>query len=125
MGENGGAILCARIIPLSVQGGGVMDAEKDFQDFRISDDAGIKGNLYHLGMSRGSTADGFISWIGTTTAHVSGFHRLDTLHLIEYRFQAPEATATQGGEFFSCLLYTSDAADDLLCVDLGGRRIIK
>ena len=24
-----------------------------------------------------------------------------------------------------CLLYTSDAADDLLCVDLGGRRLIK
>ena len=27
--------------------------------------------------------------------------------------------------YLSCLLYTSDAADDLLCVDLGGRRIIK
>jgi len=25
----------------------------------------------------------------------------------------------------TCLLYTCDAADDLLCVDLGGRRIIK
>src|SRR5450756_1985461 len=25
--------------------------------------------------------------------------------------------------FYICLLYTSDAADDLLCVDLGGRRI--
>ena len=25
----------------------------------------------------------------------------------------------------SCLLYTSDAADDLLCVDIGGCRIIK
>src|SRR5450756_3188229 len=25
----------------------------------------------------------------------------------------------------ACLLYTSDAADDLLCVDLGGRRILK
>ena len=25
----------------------------------------------------------------------------------------------------ACLLYTSDAADDLLCVDLGGRRTIK
>src|SRR5680860_1679754 len=24
---------------------------------------------------------------------------------------------------YACLLYTSDAADDLLCVDLGGRRI--
>ena len=30
------------------------------------------------------------------------------------------------GELYKvCLLYTSDAADDLLCVDLGGRRIIK
>ena len=25
----------------------------------------------------------------------------------------------------SCLLYTSDAADDLPCVDLGARRLIK
>src|SRR5665213_2677433 len=29
------------------------------------------------------------------------------------------------GQAYACLLYTSDAADDLLCVDLGGRRIIK
>src|SRR5665213_2102990 len=27
-------------------------------------------------------------------------------------------------QVYACLLYTSDAADDLLCVDLGGRRII-
>ena len=27
--------------------------------------------------------------------------------------------------FFSCLLYTSDAADERSSVDLGGRRIIK
>ena len=26
---------------------------------------------------------------------------------------------------YVCLLYTSDAADDLLCVDLGGRRTMK
>src|SRR5450756_2833823 len=26
------------------------------------------------------------------------------------------------GQVVGCLLYTSDAADDLLCVDLGGRR---
>ena len=25
----------------------------------------------------------------------------------------------------TCLLYTSDAADDLLCVDIGGSRITK
>src|SRR5450756_921997 len=35
------------------------------------------------------------------------------------------ATDSLGGAALSvvCLLYTSDAADDLLCVDLGGRRI--
>ena len=27
--------------------------------------------------------------------------------------------------YMGCLLYTSDAADDTPCVDLGGRRIIK
>ena len=30
-----------------------------------------------------------------------------------------------GHDHFICLLYTSDAADDSLRVDLGGRRIIK
>ena len=30
-----------------------------------------------------------------------------------------------GGEVTSCLLYTSDAADERSSVDLGGRRIIK
>ena len=36
--------------------------------------------------------------------------------------------STKNGSITSvqaCLLYTSDAADDLLCVDLGGRRVIK
>ena len=28
-------------------------------------------------------------------------------------------------EIPACLLYTSDAADDLLCVELGGRRLIQ
>src|SRR5450756_3149785 len=32
-------------------------------------------------------------------------------------------TTTTIGLGDACLLYTSDAADDLLCVDLGGRRI--
>src|SRR5450756_115700 len=36
---------------------------------------------------------------------------------------APKLIRVPSG--ITCLLYTSDAADDLLCVDLGGRRIIK
>jgi len=35
---------------------------------------------------------------------------------------AQRVLATLG---YTCLLYTSDAADDMQCVDLGGRRIIK
>src|SRR5450756_2194184 len=37
----------------------------------------------------------------------------------------PEAPQLERNFIRACLLYTSDAADDLLCVDLGGRRIIK
>src|SRR5680860_440799 len=33
-------------------------------------------------------------------------------------------TSAPGPPTGACLLYTADAADDLLCVDLGGRRII-
>ena len=47
------------------------------------------------------------------------------------KVQATEFAKMVGGKlkmnptYQTCLLYTSDAADDLLCVDLGGRRIIK
>mgnify|MGYP007112063245 CR=1 FL=1 len=52
----------------------------------------------------------FIAFIG---AQEAGFVGIDP------------ATAVKLGDFTACLLYTSDAADDLLCVDLGGRRFIK
>ena len=35
-----------------------------------------------------------------------------------------DAGPVAAGRQPSCLLYTSDAADDLLCVDFGGRRLI-
>src|SRR5680860_1895115 len=39
--------------------------------------------------------------------------------------QGPHRAGRARRPLLCCLLYTSDAADDLLCVDLGGRRIIK
>ena len=48
---------------------------------------------------------------------------LDHRRVIERYAQVPVVRFS--GMFQHCLLYTSDAADDLLCVDLGGRRIIK
>ena len=53
---------------------------------------------------------------------------------IAHPLSVAPAVRAEEGDFFAgeqrfklgnCLLYTSDAADDLLCVDLGGRRIIK
>src|SRR5450756_1066251 len=52
----------------------------------------------------------------------------DTIHLVLDNLSSHTRKAVVerfGEEAGSCLLYTSDAADDLLCVDLGGRRIIK
>ena len=59
----------------------------------------------------------------------------DSFNPLEKDTDAQAATIAPGGfqKIFECsgiksnicLLYTSDAADDLLCVDLGGRRIIK
>ena len=42
-----------------------------------------------------------------------------------FPWRFPVRVARSRSSFPPCLLYTSDAADDLLCVDLGGRRIIK
>src|SRR5450756_1711973 len=43
-----------------------------------------------------------------------------------HRYRKRDKTiAADFEQVYHCLLYTSDAADDLLCVDLGGRRIIK
>ena len=38
---------------------------------------------------------------------------------------AGKTTTTERILFYTCLLYTSDAADERSSVDLGGRRIIK
>eukprot|EP00657_Telonema_sp_P-1_P009029 TRINITY_DN3207_c0_g1_i1.p1 TRINITY_DN3207_c0_g1~~TRINITY_DN3207_c0_g1_i1.p1 ORF type:complete len:252 (+),score=-19.15 TRINITY_DN3207_c0_g1_i1:178-933(+) len=50
---------------------------------------------------------------------------LSSGNLQGYSTGALPTTQDYGFNIKACLLYTSDAADDLLCVDLGGRRIIK
>src|SRR5450756_2690932 len=50
----------------------------------------------------------FLSW-----------HRASALRL--HRWSPDRGGARRASPDWVCLLYTSDAADDLLCVDLGGR----
>src|SRR5450756_85788 len=53
--------------------------------------------------------------------HVSMPGPTGCLDLIEQVVHAQVVDAIVGDALSACLLYTSDAADDLLCVDLGGR----
>src|SRR5450756_2713722 len=62
---------------------------------------------------------------GTGDTLPERFGQIRTEHILDVR--SLEYGLVDVGSFLchTCLLYTSDAADDLLCVDLGGRRIIK
>ena len=57
------------------------------------------------------------------SATIQAVEEIPYKELIDSATGGQEALSTT--QFKDCLLYTSDAADDLLCVDLGGRRIIK
>ena len=55
-------------------------------------------------------------------------------HMAQLAVQGPKAIQTlqkltsinlSDLPYYTCLLYTSDAADDLICVNFGGRRLIK
>src|SRR5450756_1623722 len=61
----------------------------------------------------------------TFTTAFDGDPRQFRQGLVGAAHHAQQHGQIQSRHAYHCLLYTSDAADDLLCVDLGGRRIIK
>ena len=65
-----------------------------------------------------SLVDAFYEGI-VTDAVLLPLYPADDLHGARHRLTLFLA------QYWGCLLYTSDAADDLLCVDIGGCRIIK
>ena len=75
----------------------------------------------------GVVVEAFLSWDGVAQAllihilimSISSYRAVSTSALVESCAQFLSNTYIEG-----CLLYTSDAADDSLRVDLGGRRII-
>ena len=76
---------------------------------------GIRDLVRSRGLGDVYKRQGYISYVENNAMESYAFGRLSPdLHI--YRIN---------NYVDICLLYTSDAADDLLCVDLGGRRIIK
>src|SRR5450756_1399298 len=80
------------------------------QDAKVAATAGLDHLLVHRGGLAGPSS--FTHSVSQREEIVRTRARIDEL-------------GSQPDHLPPCLLYTSDAADDLLCVDLGGRRIIK
>src|SRR5450756_3087891 len=88
----------------------------------VSDLAASTSFYEALGWRRAEASNDAVSFIITADS-VLGLFPFD--ELAAYANLPTEGKLAFGGITLSinCLLYTSDAADDLLCVDLGGRRI--
>ena len=70
----------------------------------------------------------YATYLSEKIMHEKFGRRLQKSELFSFKFDREfmvENYLHAKGLKFVCLLYTSDAADDLRCVDLGGRRIIK
>src|SRR5450756_1968709 len=65
------------------------------------------------------------AWVGLRPAIDTATAFGDTVHFAATVTDRNGSILVGARPTWTCLLYTSDAADDLLCVDLGGRRIIK
>src|SRR5450756_3069343 len=88
-----------------------------------------EGTSYNAYLVRGSEKTALVDTVDPAKLDVL-MAQLDTVDRLDY-LVAQHAEQDHSGSIpavlarYPCLLYTSDAADDLLCVDLGGRRIIK
>src|SRR5450756_3095516 len=82
------------------------------QSFVVDNRAGASGMIGTEAVAR-SPADGYTFLFSSAALSVA-----TTLYGSKFKFDTLKDLAP----VICCLLYTSDAADDLRCVDLGGRR---
>src|SRR5215510_4490731 len=98
--ENYGAVLGADIVSLPIQGGWVMDGEKDFEQLAIGELVRIEGYAHYFNMAGIAGANLAICRVVDVPAHVTGFNRLHTIKTVEHCFQTPEASAAKDCYFF-------------------------
>ena len=85
-----------------------------------------EGNLINVSLTvvNLTTNDETAAYMGIYR-NITQERKTQIIQEIVYNISAAALNQTEIKDIYPCLLYTSDAADDLLCVDLGGRRIIK
>src|SRR5450756_1061790 len=85
---------------------------------------GTRHYLSLLQITETTAVDSYYDFLNSATLEEA--EKTDITRIIEDELGHEEELESQFNALpKDCLLYTSDAADDLLCVDLGGRRIIK
>src|SRR5450756_576759 len=104
--------------PVIVAGGAGVSSAEEVGASRAAVDAGMIGRESQVGQTGTTVRPRLYIAAGISGAiqHRAGMDQSSKIIAINSDPTAPMLQI--------CLLYTSDAADDLLCVDLGGRRII-
>ena len=76
-----------------------MNREVDMEQVLETDDLRIERDLHDLGVACGPGADVLVRRVGHPTTGISRLDVLDTLQVLESRFEAPEAAAGEGRDF--------------------------
>src|SRR5689334_16377526 len=97
--ENRRAVLRPGIVALAVARGRIVNDEEYGQNIAKAEHVGVETDLHHFGVSALAAAHVRISGVLQMPAHVARCNRLHPLQAVEYRFQAPEAAASQGRNF--------------------------
>ncbi len=101
-GEDGGAVLAAYVITLTVQRGGVVHAEEPLLEQLFErQDLGIEDDFDRLGMARLAVVSVVVLRVGQPSAGVSGLSFPDAGNLAQNLFHAPEAPAGEVDGFQS------------------------
>jgi len=88
---NNRAILDADVIALPIQGGWIVNHDKNLQQFTKTDLVSIERHRGHFGMASAAIAHLFVGRIHNMATSISRLDVLYTLELLINRFQAPEA----------------------------------
>ena len=83
--------LGALVVPLAIEGGGIVAVPENVEDFREFQDLRIKPHLGDLGMAGSSRADLLIGRRRDMAPGITGNYTDHTLEALKNRFNAPES----------------------------------
>src|SRR5215469_9222230 len=93
--ENGRAVACANVVPLTIQSGRIMNLEEELQQIAVCDFRGVEDNLNRLGVTPMIP----IGRVRHVSTRVSDPRRDDSVASPNQVLHSPKATTCQNGSF--------------------------